>query len=207
MNWLDWVIIIWLALSLVSGLRMGFIYKVGSLAGLLVGIWVASRFVANSMASAEAIGIFRIVGTFLVVLAVVRFGFSCAAWLVNKIFHLVAIIPGLKSFNRLLGGVLSVVVSVFMISVILFITNTAAQNLILNKANLLDKIGVVERAEKVSREISKSSLSSSLLKLSVFYQPLISSRLDHALQQFNQTEQKVEVIDDAVQKVQELELN
>ena len=42
-------------------------------------------------------------------------------WIVDKIFHIVAIIPGLKSLNRLLGGLFGLLEGLLFIGIVVYV--------------------------------------------------------------------------------------
>lgn len=159
MGWLDVVILVWLAASLVSGLRMGFIYKVATIVGYFFGLWLASRYSAV-LAEKWHLGPLQMPTVFFLILSTTSKIFGIAGFLFNKAFHLVARIPFIQTFNRVLGGALSVLLTMFIISSVLFIAQQYSPT------------------NSISSTIAKSPLASGLVRLSVFYKPLLSEKLD-----------------------------
>jgi len=96
----------------------------------------------------------------LVILSIVSKLFGVLAWLIDKVFKLLSIIPFLKTFNRVLGGLLSVVITIFVISAVSFVANAFSHN------------------GTVSTTVNQSVVASSVMPLSVLYAPLIADSLD-----------------------------
>ncbi|OGY85888.1 MAG: hypothetical protein A2233_00130 [Candidatus Kerfeldbacteria bacterium RIFOXYA2_FULL_38_24] len=158
MHWLDILIIIWLGISLYSGLKMGFIYKAATTIGFFCGLWVASRYTPE-LAQKWHLGPWQMPFIFLLLMSLVSRVFGLAGWLINKLFHLVAILPFLKTFNRVLGGVLSLGLSCFVISSVLYVADIYAP-------------------QSIDPVMQKSIAGRNLLKLSIFYKPFLSAKLD-----------------------------
>ena len=118
MNWLDIVILIITALSVIGGLRKGLVREVLGLAavivGLLCGLWFygmgASLVepVVKSKPAANAIGFFLVIG------AVVGAGFLVSL-LIEKLLKLIH----LSCLNRLLGGVFGFLRAVLVTALII----------------------------------------------------------------------------------------
>ena len=117
MTLIDWLLIILLLLAFGSGLKMGFIYKLGSLIGIIVGIIMAGRYY-DSIDVFFGGGAGGKVIAFIVIMTIVSNIIGLIFKIINKFFNIIAIIPGLKSINRLLGGVLSVVQRVAALSIV-----------------------------------------------------------------------------------------
>ncbi|MDY6917345.1 MAG: CvpA family protein [Chloroflexota bacterium] len=107
MNWLDIVIIVYLALSVLGGLAMGMIRTVLSLAGLLVGIFLAGRYYA-SLGSALPIGDANVANivAFAIILAAVMLLAALVAFFLRRLIALVM----LGWADRLLGAVFGLLV-------------------------------------------------------------------------------------------------
>lgn len=204
MTLLDWFLIVWLLSSLISGLRFGLIAKLGALLGLVVGIYLASKWTANSLGDPN-INIFGIGAKFLLILGVTRLAFGWIGWIVGKIFNLIAIIPGLKTMNRLLGGLLSVLVTSFMISSLLFFVYTIGGHLVKQKGTVLDKGNVVTRAESAVKIIDNSRSAASFMKLSVFYKPLLWGKMEKIMQDIDKTREEAEKIEGVIEKIEKVE--
>lgn len=108
LSWLDLILLISLASFVFGGLRTGLIQATGGVVGLFVGEVVASRMYLQF---AETIGpIFnnnliwsKVVAFILLFLLVARL-VGVAFWLVDKMFHFIAIFPGMKAINALGGA-------------------------------------------------------------------------------------------------------
>lgn len=159
MNWLDVIIIVWIIWSLFSGLKMGFIYKSASILGYVVGLWVASRYTPQ-LAEHWNLSALQLPTLFFLIMAAISKAFGLLAWIVDKIFKIVPLFPFLKTFNRVLGGLLGMVLAVFMASSLIYFANTYAPT------------------DMVKNTITDSAIATRLLKLSIFYKPLISEKMD-----------------------------
>ena len=107
MNWLDYVILVILVISVLGGLATGLIKAVLSLAGLIVGIILAGRFypvLAGPISSLLTEGVAKVVA-FIIILAVV----GAIAVILGNILTKVVSGALLGWLNRLLGGVLGLI--------------------------------------------------------------------------------------------------
>lgn len=121
MTWLEWIMIAWLAVAVLIGLRAGFIFMAGNLIGFVASLWVAHRYgetVAGWLGNTPWSYIIAVIG---IVLVVTKLG-GVAAMIVNKIAKLSFIIPFVKSINRLGGAVLSVLTHGMIVSLLAFLT-------------------------------------------------------------------------------------
>lgn len=114
MNWLDIVLLVWLLVALVMGTRAGFVYAAGRLLGLILGIWLAGRWTPN-LASAFGTNTVVTVVIFLVLLSLLTKIGGLLAWIADKFFKILTIIPFLKTFNKVFGGVLGLLISIVII--------------------------------------------------------------------------------------------
>lgn len=120
MNIIDWVIIVFFALFVFSGFREGLIMAVGGLLGFFVAIFLATHYYAQA-GDALAWMIQNenaqdIVG-FALILIVVSKGFGIILWAINKVFNIIAIVPGLKLLNRIGGAVIGGAQAVLILGV------------------------------------------------------------------------------------------
>jgi membrane protein required for colicin V production len=104
----DLVLLIILAGFIASGFWFGIIHMIGSLVGLVVGAWAAGHYfgaVANVITPwiGGNINLARIIAFFAIFVIVNRL-FGLIVYLAEKVFNIIAIIPFLKTFNRLLGA-------------------------------------------------------------------------------------------------------
>lgn len=110
MSGLDFVLLFFLAGYIITGWSAGLIYSVGSLLGIGVGAFAASRWyddlaphISGLMGgndAAASIVAFTILFVFSAQI------FALLVTLVNKIFNMVAIVPGMKFTNRVGGAIL-----------------------------------------------------------------------------------------------------
>lgn len=118
MPWIDWIILFVLLWTSLSGFWGGFIYKIGSIIGGVIGIGLAIRFYDFFHG-----GPFVQIGTFLAItivsMEVVGFFFR----LLDHLFHLFAIIPGLKLLNRIGGGLIGFLQGAIFLSLIFWFVN------------------------------------------------------------------------------------
>ena len=121
----DFVIILFLAAFFAYGWKSGLISVVGRIAGVFIGVFVAGQYytqIADYFARISfgsemlqnAIG-------FIVLFGLVSQLVGLVFYSLDKVFHVVAIIPGLKSINRIAGAALGLVEGVLVISVVLYI--------------------------------------------------------------------------------------
>lgn len=122
MSSLDWIILILLIFAFISGLKMGFIYKLGSLFGTIVGIILAGRYY-DSIDIFFGGGIGGKIAAFLAIIAVTGALVGLVFRMIDKVFKIIAVIPGLKSVNRLFGAVLSVMQRTAFVSITVFFLN------------------------------------------------------------------------------------
>jgi len=121
----DFIIILFLAAFLVYGWKSGLISVIGRIAGIFIGAFIAGQYYTEVAAYFAKISF----GSDMLQNAIgfiVLFGISSQLvglifYSLDKVFNAVAIIPGLKSINRLGGAVLGVVEGVLVISVVLYI--------------------------------------------------------------------------------------
>lgn len=112
-SWFDILLLVSAFGFVWGGFFTGLIQSIGGVVGLFVGQFIASRyyehfadtvapvFAGNSIASK----VFAFVFIFLLVTRLIGLAF----FFVNKIFHLFAIVPGMKLMNRLGGAVFGVI--------------------------------------------------------------------------------------------------
>jgi uncharacterized membrane protein required for colicin V production len=125
MSAFDIVLIVFLVLCALRGLTTGLIKAVGSFFGIIGGAFFASHFyltvfpyVQKVFAGYDNIGR---VSCFVVI-------FIISAWIINmlfmmldKTFNLLAIIPFMKSINRLAGGILGLLVGAIILGLLIYV--------------------------------------------------------------------------------------
>ncbi len=123
MNWIDFIIVIILGISLIRGFTEGLVKEVASLAALILGIWGAIRFSNFTAAklydwfdlTGQYVGIIAFIVTFGVIVVLVHF----IGIFVDNIVKAVS----LTFLNRLLGVVFGLFKSVLILSVFFVILN------------------------------------------------------------------------------------
>lgn len=135
------VILIVIVLAFVMlGFFMGLISAIGSLFGIVAGVWLASSYF---MPLAEWLSPYMLGNegaaktvAFILIFILVNRLVAMIFWLVNKVFHLVSIIPFLKSINRLGGGILGLVEGVLITGTVVFVIAKFAPNIAVIGENL-----------------------------------------------------------------------
>ncbi|MBU0625360.1 CvpA family protein [Patescibacteria group bacterium] len=113
MNYIDLTLLIILGGFVLAGLWFGVIHMIGSLVGVLFGAFCAGHFytqaadfitplVGGNENLAKLLAFF---GIFILVNRLIGLIFH----VIEKIFRLIAVIPFLKTFNRLLGAILGLI--------------------------------------------------------------------------------------------------
>jgi uncharacterized membrane protein required for colicin V production len=121
----DIIILLIIAGFVWKGVRLGFIEALGGIIGVFVGLLAAGRWwqlaadsllpiLDNNQWLSTALG-------WLLVFIVVNRLVALIFWFIDKVFHVIAIIPFLKSINSLLGGLLGLVEGVFVVGSIISI--------------------------------------------------------------------------------------
>lgn len=121
MMWLDWILIFLLLSNIISGFAGGFIYKGGTILGGLIGLVVAGRTYDFFHG-----GFWVQVISFLLIFGIIANIVGLFFKILNRVFNLIAIIPGLKLLNRLGGGVLGLVEGAFFTGLILLFVQQLA---------------------------------------------------------------------------------
>jgi len=124
MTTIDIIILVVLALFVWKGIKLGLIESIGGILGLFLGAFLAGRYydevgemikgvLFNSEILANVLG-------FILAFIVVNRAVALLFWIIDKIFHVIAIIPLLKTFNSLLGGVFGLLEGLIFIGIIIF---------------------------------------------------------------------------------------
>lgn len=124
MNTIDVIIIIILALFVWKGIKLGLIEAIGGIVGLFIGAFMAGCYYdeAAEMLKGLLFGseiLSKVLG-FLLVFILVNRAVALIFWIVDKVFHIIAVIPLLKTFNRLLGGIFGLLEGLIFIGIIVF---------------------------------------------------------------------------------------
>ncbi len=124
MNIVDIVLLVILAGFILSGFWFGIIHMVGSLVGLLVGAWTAGHYYeALAQWGAPWIGgnlnLARIIAFFVIFVIVNRL-FGIIVFIAEKLFKIIAIIPFMKTFNRLLGALFGLIEGTLTLGLVVY---------------------------------------------------------------------------------------
>lgn len=121
---LDILIIFIIAIFIFKGLKLGLIEAVGGIVGIIVGIILANQYypgiaewLSGFVKSPLVAGVGGYILAFIIINRLVALGF----WLINKMFNIVAIIPFLKSFNHLLGGLFGFIEGVLILGIAFYL--------------------------------------------------------------------------------------
>lgn len=122
----DVILIVLVAGFAILGFFMGLISTIGALVGLILGAWSASTYFLplSDFLSPYLLGYDGVAKTiaFMAIFFIANRLIALIFWLINKAFNLIAIIPFLKSINRLGGAVLGLLEGVIVIGTTVFIT-------------------------------------------------------------------------------------
>ncbi|MCX6334773.1 MAG: CvpA family protein [Bacteroidia bacterium] len=123
MNWIDFIIVIAIILSIISGFTNGLVKEVASLVGLILGIWGAikfSDFTADKLyewfdMSGKYVGIIAFIITFCAIVVIIHF----IGIMADKVVDAISI----GFLNRLLGMAFGAVKNILIMSVIFTVLN------------------------------------------------------------------------------------
>ena len=130
MSIIDLVILFILVFFTYHGLKKGLIRSLGNLVALIFGAYFASHFYLKFfewgsvwVKDHEALGkVLAFIILFIAATQLVNFVF----FLIEKIFNLIAFIPGSKYINNLLGGVLALLEGSLFLGLIIFVASRYA---------------------------------------------------------------------------------
>lgn len=113
-----------IALFGIAGLAAGFVHAVGSFLGLVVGVYLASRFyspVADWLMGmigheSNLIRVLMFAIAFILITKLVGLVF----FLIEKVFNIVKFIPFVKTFNRFLGFLLGLAEGIVSVGMVIF---------------------------------------------------------------------------------------
>lgn len=119
---LDLILLLIIFIFVAFGYVLGLIEAVGSLVGLVLGVWLGGIFykdigawMGNFIPNKNLSYIISFIVIYAVISKLVAFGF----YVLNKIYHLLTIIPFLKSANRILGAIFGLLEAALILGVIL----------------------------------------------------------------------------------------
>jgi len=130
MSYFDIALLIIIAGFTFNGLAKGLIRLLGKLAGLIVGIFIASHFYLQFYQWSQGIfggreSLGKVI-SFIIVFILVTLVIDWIFIIIEKIFKLISIIPFTGLINRLLGGALGFLEGALFIGMILFVASKYA---------------------------------------------------------------------------------
>lgn len=121
-TFLDLILILIIFIFVAFGFVMGLIEAVGSLVGLVLGVWLGGIFykdvgaqIGNFIPNKN----FSYIVAFILIYAVASKLVALGFYILNKIYHLLTIIPFLKSINRIAGAIFGLIEAALVLGVIL----------------------------------------------------------------------------------------
>lgn len=135
MNTIDLIVCLMLVLAVWNGWRQGFVMQVCSLAGIIAGIWVASRYGAEVGAWLKLDETISAAGGFVVVLLAVVLLVAIAGRLVRKLCHF----AGFGIADIVLGIAVSVLKYMLLLSVLFSAFDTLNEDYTLIGARTIEK--------------------------------------------------------------------
>lgn len=125
---LDLVLILALFIFIAFGFVKGLIQSIGTVVGVFAGAYLANLFFGGFADFLTPIlfnhGITAKIISFILIFTITNQLVGLIFYIIGKIFNLIAIIPFLKSFNRLFGGIFGLIEGVLVLGLILiFLSN------------------------------------------------------------------------------------
>ncbi|OGF31646.1 hypothetical protein A2533_04125 [Candidatus Falkowbacteria bacterium RIFOXYD2_FULL_35_9] len=116
---LDYILIGVILIFAIWGFKQGFLQVVGSMVGLVVAVVLAGKYylLLGSFLGGNNLSNFF---AFLLIFSLILKIMSLLFWGFGKVFEIIAIIPFLKTFERLLGSVLGIVQGILVLSVVIY---------------------------------------------------------------------------------------
>ena len=155
----DIVIVGVILFFIIIGLRSGFIHTLGSLAGTILGIYMAghyydplARWLISFTGWSE--NFVRIL-TFVIVFVLINRIVGILFWTADRVLGLISRLPILSGFDRLLGAVLGALEGIIVVGIALFF------------------ITKFPPSESFMRELDKSQLAPKIIVFSAFLWPLL----------------------------------
>ena len=156
---IDLILLIIITGFVTYGVWLGFVEAIGGLLGLILGIFLGGKFAAElgDVLSPIFFGrdtlaeIVAFILIFTIASRLVGIGF----YILNKVFKIFSLIPFVKTFNRMGGGILGFVEGVLVVGVVLSFTSTFTLTSFL------------------STYIATSKVALGLIKVSSIFTPLI----------------------------------
>jgi len=124
MTILDIVVVLILAVFFFKGFSLGLVRAVGAFIGLVVGLWLAGRYyqpMGDWLVGWGLPDTFSAAAGYIAMFIVAVWGVSIIVWMADRVFKFLAIVPGMKLLNNVLGGVLLLIVGIIIVGVSLYV--------------------------------------------------------------------------------------
>lgn len=124
MTILDIVVVLALAVFFFKGFSLGLVRAVGTFIGLIVGLWLAGHYYQAMGDWLVGWGLpeaFSAAAGYIATFIAAVWAVSILVWMADRVFKFLAIIPGMKLANNVLGGVVLLVVGVVIVGVVLYV--------------------------------------------------------------------------------------
>lgn len=104
------------------GFWYGLIYSVGTIFGIIVGAFVAGNYYLNvaGFLSSNPSNLLKVI-VFILLFIIINKVVGLLFWTVDKVFHVLTIIPFLKTINRLAGGIFGLIEGVLTLGMVVYI--------------------------------------------------------------------------------------
>jgi membrane protein required for colicin V production len=123
LSWFDIFLLVCAFGFVWGGYWSGLIQSIGGIVGLFVGQFIASRYYIQFADAVQPVfagnAILAKVFAFVLIFLFVTRLVGVIFWLVNKIFHMIAIVPGMKFVNRIGGAVFGLIEASLFIGITL----------------------------------------------------------------------------------------
>ncbi|OGH63344.1 MAG: hypothetical protein A2848_00840 [Candidatus Magasanikbacteria bacterium RIFCSPHIGHO2_01_FULL_50_8] len=164
---LDIILVLYMLVHTLSGLKRGLIHVFGSLVGLIAGAYVALNYSADLATWFSGVSGFDIqqLGkwvTFLIIFVVVSQIVGFAFWIAERAIGFLVHLPFISSINHLLGGVLAFFEGAFIVGLALYYAKYIP-------------------VPQLASAISKSQLAPWFIKISQIFLPLIPDAIQQAM--------------------------
>ena len=121
---LDLILILIIFCFIAFGFALGLVQVIGALIGVVLGTWAAGMYYEPVGAWLESIllghGNVARVFAFILIFVVINRLVGLIFWVINKIFHIISIIPFTKFFNRILGAIFGLFEGILVLGLILY---------------------------------------------------------------------------------------
>ena len=120
MTFLDLILGLLLFGFMLGGLWFGLIHMIGAVVGLVASTLVAGHYASLPVTFLGSSNLAR-VGVFFIIMVLVNRVIGIIFWVIEKAFKIVAVIPFMKTFEKILGGVLGLAEGVVVFGGVLYL--------------------------------------------------------------------------------------